>query len=235
MPAALKRLRVEEFMDSPHLGEQEHLEALRGLVRLNALSGCGRAMWKTMRRMVMAADRPVRVLDVATGSADIPLAVGRRARANGAEVEFTLCDVSERALHRSLDRVQRAGFRARTLRCDVLRDPLVDVHDVVTCSLFLHHFDPDDVVRILASLRQSTRRLLIVNDLRRTRVGMALVHVVPKLCTRSRIVWHDAVASVRAAYTIEELRQVAREAGLQAAQIDRSFPQRMTLTWRPNT
>jgi hypothetical protein len=105
--------------------------------------------------------------------------------------------------------------------------------DIVTCSLFLHHLDPPDVVRTLSRCASAAGRRLLVHDLVRTRTGLALVYVIPRVVTTSPVVHTDAVLSVRAAYTRDELADLARSAGLQGFELRPSFPQRMLLSWSP--
>ena len=53
-----------------------------------------------------------------------------------------------------------------------------------------------------------------------------------RLLTTSRVVWTDASLSVRAAFTVAELRRLALAAGLRDAVVRRHFPCRMLLAWR---
>ena len=78
----------------------------------------------------------------------------------------------------------------------------------------------------------AARRLVLVNDLRRTRFGFALAHLACRLLTRSPIVHHDGPLSVRAAFTSEEALELALEAGLAGAMISHHWPQRFLLSWR---
>jgi hypothetical protein len=80
-------------------------------------------------------------------------------------------------------------------------------------------------------MTQATRRLALVSDLRRCGYGLALAYVASRVLTRCDVVHIDAVKSVRAAFTQNELAQMAAEAGLDQAQIARRWPARMLLLW----
>ena len=76
------RVRVDELMDDPAIDGTEHDHALAGLVRLNAWSRSHWLLWPRIAktaRQVNANGRTLRVLDVATGSGDGPIAMARRA------------------------------------------------------------------------------------------------------------------------------------------------------------
>ena len=116
---------------------------------------------------------------------------------------------------------------------DALAGPPLPAADIVTCSLFVHHLDEAGAVALLARLSAASRHLLLVTDLRRTRAGLALASVAARLATRSPVVHADAPASVRAAFTPDEARQLAQRAGLRDAVVSRVFPQRWLLRWSP--
>ena len=102
---------------------------------------------------------------------------------------------------------------------DVLRDELHRGYDVVSTSLFLHHLDEDEAVQLLEKMKRASRGLVLVNDLRRSRLGVALASVCPRLLTGSDVVRADALRSARAAFTLPEARDLAARAGLVCAEV----------------
>ena len=86
----------------------------------------------------------------------------------------------------------------------------------MSCSLFAHHFDPDPLRVLVAEASRVSRRAVLINDLIRSRLHLLLVYLGLPLF-RSRITWHDAPASVQAAYTVAEMRLLL--AGLPFRQI----------------
>ena len=101
------RLQQPEMMDQPTLDPTRHIQALRGLERINYLSGCAGSYWPAIREAAGAASgKPLRVLDVATGAGDVPLRLWHRAKRAGLNVEIEGCDRSSVA-------VEHARRRAR--------------------------------------------------------------------------------------------------------------------------
>ena len=81
-------------------------------------------------------------------------------------------------------------------------------------------------------MADAAERLVLVNDLNRSRFNLGLVTTASRLLTRSRIVHHDGPASVRAAFTMAEALQLAVQAGLANAEVAPQFPCRWLLKWR---
>lgn len=231
MPAIpdLSRRRVEpELMDSPALDRRRHVGALEALARVNAVSFSGRRVWAEVRRLARQGIRPVRVLDVACGGGDVLLDVAGRARRADVEVDLRGLDVSPVALDRAREAAGALGVRF-DLR-DALREPLPGA-DVVCSSLFLHHLERDEAIELLRSMAEATERVLLLQDLRRTRLGYLFAWAGLGLLTRSEVARHDGLISVAAALTLPEVESLRRDAGLDGTEIEPCWPQRFTLRW----
>ncbi len=229
LTALARRERIAERMDDPGLDPGEHRCALAGLARLNRVGDSAGVLWPAVRDLARARPGvPLRVLDVATGSGDVPRALAARAaRAGLTNVSFAGCDLSPTAVGAA--RLAAPGLTFFTH--DALRDPLPTGYEVLTCSLFLHHLSDDDAVTLLARLRAAAGRLVLVNDLDRSRSCYLAVWLACRLLSRSRVVWFDGPASVRSAFTPAEALALAGRAGLGGATVRRRFPCRFLLRW----
>jgi SAM-dependent methyltransferase len=227
-----ERHRRPEVMDDPALDPAEHARALRGLGRINALSRSSAILWPTIARLARSnPGAPVRVLDLASGGGDVPIALARRAAASRLDVRIEGSDASAEAVRFATKRAEarRSPVRFRVL--DALRDPIPEGFDVLSCSLFLHHLDRPDAARLLQGMAGASARLVLANDLARTRVGYGLAWVGCRLLSRSPVVRHDGPVSVASAFTPAEALALAREAALVGATVARRWPERFLLAW----
>jgi 2-polyprenyl-3-methyl-5-hydroxy-6-metoxy-1,4-benzoquinol methylase len=225
---ALARMRVEELMDRPDVPHEEHVRALRGLETVNQLSLTARQIFEPIRRL---GRKELTLLDVACGGGDVPVGIAHLAAREGITIRLRLCDRSATALEQAAVRARAAGLAVETYCADVTRDGLPGA-DVVTNSLFLHHLDEEDVVGVLRRTGEAARELLVVSDLRRSRIGLGVAWTTCHAFSRSRIMWHDGPVSVKAAWTLGEMRRMAGVAGLAGVDVRRCWPWRMLLTWR---
>ncbi len=233
LPDITVRHREPELMDDPALNAGEHARALAGLRLVNRASLTAGSLWSSIRALAAVPGHgTVRVLDVATGSGDIPLRLARLARRDGISIDIEACDKSPRAIEIARARAAAAGSNMRFFAADAIRDELPGDYDVVVCSLFMHHLDPDDVVAVLYKMRAAAGRMVLVSDLARSRAGLRLAWLTTRLFSRSRVVRTDAILSVRAAFTMEEFGALADEAGLEGAAIRPCWPHRFLLEWR---
>jgi 2-polyprenyl-3-methyl-5-hydroxy-6-metoxy-1,4-benzoquinol methylase len=227
-----ERRRLPELMDDPHLAPQAHAQALRGLERINWWSHSARILWPPIRRLLRArGGKTLRVLDIASGAGDLPIGLWRKARAAGHDVEVDGWDIHAGAIAYARESAHKKGASVRFLRRDALGVLDADRYDVVMCSLFLHHLSRDQAVELLRRMASWATRLVLVNDLRRSALGLVLAHAATRLLSSSEIVHTDGPRSVAAAFSLQEVRLLVREAGLETATIARRWPFRFLLSW----
>ncbi len=202
-------------MDDPAVDRRELDHALgfiRGVnKRLGGVSSLIRHLERWSGRW--PADRPVTLLDIGTGSADLPLEAVRWARSRGLDLRVTGIDVHATTLELALDHLDAepdlAG--AITLRqADALAlDETFgeESFDYVHAGLFLHHLTDIQIKLVLRMMDRVAARGIVWNDLVRSTVGRAFIHAVT--IGKPEIIRHDARVSVEAGFTRKEVLDYA--------------------------
>jgi 2-polyprenyl-3-methyl-5-hydroxy-6-metoxy-1,4-benzoquinol methylase len=227
------RHRIPEMMDQPGLDKQLHRQALDGLRRVNRISDTSGIYWSIIKTLAAQLnDRPLSVLDVACGGGDVAVSLATRAKRVGIKLRIDGCDISAVAVEHADEQAARAGVDVSFFQQDVLADCLPDGYDVLTSSLFLHHLNDADAIGLMRKMSAAAGQLVLIDDLRRTRVGYLLAWAGCRLLSRSPIVHYDGPQSVVAAFSDSEARELAQQAGMGDVTISRHWPQRFLLTWR---
>lgn len=225
----MQRVTTHEILDSDACPARETETSLRDLCRINRWFG-GVATTRSLFERVCRATgkRQLSVLEVAAGFGEVPhLAAQQLARA-GLRLDITM-----------LDRLRSHLLpRNHSVVADALSLPFPDrSFDVVSCSLFAHHLEPAELKRFSAEALRVGRSALLINDLIRHRLHLALVYAGFPIM-RSHISRVDGVASVRRAYEPEEMRQLLLSDGnVESVEISRHYLFRMgVIVWkRPPT
>ena len=223
-------------MDAPHLDPERHVQALRALARVNRVSMVAARVWRDVlqlsrERRGKERDQPLRLLDVGCGGGDVMVDVARRARSAGIPLEVHGCDLSPVALEHGRSEAKRWDVAADFLARDVVAEGLPRGYDLVCSSLFHHHLAREEAVDLLKGMAAAGRWVL-VQDLLRGTVGYLLAWSGLRLLSRSDVAHVDGPRSVRAAFSLPEVRGMAAEAGLVGAVILRGWPERFILRWR---
>jgi hypothetical protein len=102
----------------------------------------------------------------------------------------------------------------------------------VSCGLFAHHLSPEELVQFVNESLRVCRRAVLINDLIRHPLHMAMVYAGWPLY-RSRLTRHDAPASVRQAYTIPEMREMLCATTASRVDVTRHYLFRMgVIVWK---
>ena len=233
LPDLRQRQLIPEVMDQPDLDGNAHRRALRALSRINRISNSVGIVYAPLRALALShsGPEPLRVLDVACGGGDVTIGCAVRAKAEGLPLVFEGCDMSETALGLSRSQASEREVSVHFFRQDVISDPIEEGYDAVMSSLFLHHLEEDIALQLLTNMRASGCRMVLINDIIRSKIGLILAHFAGNVFTRSPVVRFDAPASVQGAFTIEEVRRLAHEAGLDNAEVRWHWPWRYLLSW----
>lgn len=225
---AFLRKEEEEWLDADSGSAEEVASALRSLRFVNRWFGGER-----VHRLLLdeaAGDRnELKVLEVAAGRATALAEAAlwlRRRKTHPVVIRATLLD--RQASHLPPDWPSELPAPA-LLPGDALAIPLADKSmDVVSCCLFLHHLAPSQIAIFLREALRVARVAVLINDLERSRLHFGLSKTF-SLVDPSRLSKHDGPASVRQAYTRDEMLVMVRATGAKA-KVRRRFLQRLAVT-----
>jgi 2-polyprenyl-3-methyl-5-hydroxy-6-metoxy-1,4-benzoquinol methylase len=227
--AEIRELLDDATVDASALDDDALRRNLADIRRINAWLGWTRFAVQTVMRHVRSRGlHAFSLLDVATGSADIPRALARRAAREGIHARILATDVSSQIVRVARERLATAPS-VEVDRCDALALPYdAGSFDIALCTLALHHFDPDSAVELLKNLSRVGHRVLVF-DVERSAAAYAGAVLLTRLARMDAITRHDAPASVRRAYSADELRALAARAELRGGRVWVRFPFRLAL------
>lgn len=201
-----------ELMDRPQPVTPELVSDLRNLRQLNRHFGSYALIESFLRRWILPGSE-MRVLDLATGSGDIPRLVVDYARKVGAVVAVDAVDRQSSTVEIARD-LSADYPEISFLEGDVLSfgegDP---PYDLVLCSLALHHFEEDAAVRLLRRCRELSTQFVLVSDLRRGLLAKVGVYLLTAFVFRESMTRIDARLSAERAFSFSEFRSLAIRAG----------------------
>jgi len=224
----MRRVNTPEILDSPDCPPQEIAASLRDLSRINRWFG-GVATTRSLIERVSAAtgQKHFSLLEVAAGYGEVPKVSAQQLARQGITLDVTL-----------LDRVHSHLLPGnRSVVADALALPFRDgSFDLVSSSLFAHHLEPPELKRFVEEALRVSRIAVLINDLIRHPLHLALVYAGFPLM-RSYVSRVDGVASVRRAYTTEEMRGMLTHGAVPArkVEISRHYLFRMgVIVWSDN-
>lgn len=223
------RVDVQELLDLGEGSPQDVQASLADLTRINRYLGGINSVTQHLYPRLLALGRPATVLDIGTGSAEIPRVIARWAHRQGLDIHVAGLDLSNRHLVLAKHSTQNSS-RINLVLADANHLPFnANSIDYVISSLFLHHFPPEQSVKLLRQCYTQARRGIIMSDLVRGWLPLLAFKLGQPIFARSYITRYDGAVSVRRAYTPAELESLARAAGIPHPHVYRSWAWRMTL------
>jgi 2-polyprenyl-3-methyl-5-hydroxy-6-metoxy-1,4-benzoquinol methylase len=200
-----------ELMDRPQPVSAELERDLENLRQLNRYFGSYAVVLRFIRRWIQPGDQ-LRIVDLATGSGDIPRLIVDHARKVGAKVELHALDQQSATLEiagkLSVDYPEISFVRANILEWNP-----AERYDIVLNSLALHHFTEEDAVRLLRHCHELSGKFVLISDLRRGFLATVGVYLLTALIFREPMTRTDGRLSAARAFSFAEMHDLARRAG----------------------
>lgn len=232
----MKRTREPELMDQPSADPALLAESLNDLAWMNRYLGVTAGIIHQVGKL-LNGELPARVsvVDVGAGGGDVLASLGEWFGRRGVGFDGAAVDRGQTTARMAVDRLARAGQNENTgvVCADARVLPFGDRRfDIAIACTFLHHLDEADAVTAMAEMARVSARGLVISDLRRgVAAHLGASALASTIWRRHRYPRHDAAASVRAAYTVEEAETLARRAGLDVI-IEPQPLFRWALRWR---
>lgn len=223
------RIDQPELLDQGHGTTEDVAANLAEMWKINRVLGGLRALTKHLYPRLAYMQELVTIIDLGTGSADIPTAIVAWMRARHKPASIIPIDWSARNLAIARLRVNGIGS-INLLQGDAMRLPFAQESvDFVIATLMLHHFNSQQAIQLLRGAYAVAQRAIIISDLVRGWLPYIAFKLAQPIFARNYLTRCDGALSIRRAYTPHELRALAEAAGLPHARVYTHSPWRMTL------
>jgi 2-polyprenyl-3-methyl-5-hydroxy-6-metoxy-1,4-benzoquinol methylase len=200
-----------ELMDRPQPVSAELERDLENLRDLNRWFGSYALIAMFLSRWIKPGAQ-LRIVDLATGSADIPRFVAEYGRKVGADLRIDALDQQSSTLEIA-KKLSRNYPEISLFEGNVLEWNAPEPYDLVLCTLALHHFSEDDAVRVLQRCRALSRKFVLVSDLRRGWSATLGVYLLTATIFSEPMTKYDGRLSAARAFSFAEMNLLAQRAG----------------------
>jgi SAM-dependent methyltransferase len=210
------RASTPELMDDLSLASEELRQNLDELETINTWLGGYRPVLAALSRLRphFPTGRPLRLADLGSGGGDTLRQLARWARRQRQPVALTGIDANAFMLDYAAAK-SRLYPEISYQQFDIFgTDFAAQSYDVLTASLFCHHFTDAELVQLLRRWQQQAGLAVIINDLHRHWLAYHSIRLLTKLFGGSRLVQHDAPVSVARAFSRADWRRLLAAAGI---------------------
>ena len=211
-----RRATTPELMDDLSLASDELRQNLDELETINTWLGGYRPVLAALARLRprFPAGRPLRLADLGSGGGDTLRHVARWARRRGVGAELVGVDANAFMLVYARQKSQPYP-EIRYEQLDIFSPEFAaQPYDVLTASLFCHHFTDAELVDLLRRWHRQAGLAVVINDLHRHWLAYYSIKYLTRLFRGSRLVQHDAPLSVARAFSRRDWRRLLARAGI---------------------
>ena len=211
-----ERASGPELMDDLSLASDALRQNLDELETINTWLGGYQPVLDALQRLKsrFPAGRPLRLADLGSGGGDTLRHVARWARQHRVPMELTGIDANpfmlDYATAKSRDYPEISYRQFDIFSPEFQAQP----YDVLTCSLFCHHFTDEELVTLLRQWQQQAQVAVVINDLHRHWLAYHSIKWLTRLLGGSYLVQHDAPLSVARAFRRADWVALLARAGI---------------------
>lgn len=209
-----QRATAEELIDRPDCEPALAAASYRFMETVNCRFGGIQAVQRFLAAEIPKhpTGSPLRILDIGSGSCDIPLAMSRWARTQGIPLHFTCLELSPHAFEIARKRLERAADPAvHLLQQDIFTHQPVEPYDCALASMCFHHFSNEQILAVVQRVSGFVRSSLLINDLRRSFLASLAAGLLLTVTGTPSGVRHDALLSIRRGFNVNELDMLLRQ------------------------
>jgi SAM-dependent methyltransferase len=215
-----------ETMDAPVVSPGLLIDDLRNLRLLNRYLGNYRNVRLGLARLV-GEQKQFSLLDVGTGSGDLPRTIVQWARSAGLRAKVSGLEANRIAAAQAAEQT-RSFAEISLLRGDAAALPFGPAtFDFVLASQVLHHFSEERIIELLRHWSAVARRGIIISDLIRHPLPYYGIRLLTRLLTRNVMTLTDAPLSVQRGFTMVEWKKLFDRAAIGSCEVHWAWPFRL--------
>ena len=216
MPNFIKRSHEPEIMDDLKMEGAVLASTLRQIAMVNKWLG-GSALILGGIKKIIKKDKDLKVLKIADfgcGGGEILREIAIWARKNKIKTELIGYDANAYTI--AFAKEQSAEYpEIKYEQSDIFEfEAIQNQYDITLCSLFLHHFNDEEILLIIKKLYTASSKALLINDLQRSVLAYYLFNLVTFVLNASNMVRHDGLLSIKKSFRKNELKSFATEASV---------------------
>jgi len=208
------RSEEEEIMDDLSDGSPSLYRALEELDIINHWLGGNAITLKAVKEIfVSQPEKEWKIADLGCGSGEILLKIAKWCRKKNINVELYGFDANPNVVTYAKKHCQdypEITFYTENIFSEEFKSR---TFDIMTCTLFLHHFRQMDLVNLLKQFHDQSNKI-IINDLHRHPFAYYSIKWITRFFSKSPMVQNDACLSVWRAFTKKDWKELLELAAI---------------------
>lgn len=201
------RTNDPEIMDDFELEGDALKKALDKIAQINQLLGGNQLTLKGVKKLLrkVSNQRPITIVDVGCGNGDMLRKLADFGFRNNVNLELIGVDANNYTVNYAIG--LSTDYPNIIYRCEnIFSKSFSELnYDIALCTLTLHHFKNEDIIRLLTLFNKNSKLGFVVNDLHRNSVAYRLFQLICFVFRMNKMSRTDGLTSILRGFKKEEL------------------------------
>ena len=202
-----------EIMDDFALEGAPLRKALDKIAQINALLGGNKLTLQGIQELSrnISTEQPVTIVDLGCGNGDMLRKLADYEQKSNHH--FRLIGIDANAFTVNYAKECSASYaNIEYLTADIFETNFENLtFDIALCTLTLHHFKDDQIMRLMEILEKNARIGVVVNDLQRSKLAYRLFQIVALVFRLNTMSRKDGLTSILRGFKREELETFSKK------------------------
>jgi 2-polyprenyl-3-methyl-5-hydroxy-6-metoxy-1,4-benzoquinol methylase len=201
------RTENPEIMDDFTLEGEELKDALDKIASINQLLGGNQLTLKGVQKLLenKTNEDLITIVDVGCGNGDMLRKIAEFGIQNNLNLELIGIDANLYTVNYAVSLSEK--YSNIHYKCEDIISKAFDElkYDIVLCTLTLHHFKNEEIVRILTVFKNNSKIGFVINDLQRSSVAYRLFQALCFVFGLNKMSREDGLTSILRGFKKDEL------------------------------
>jgi 2-polyprenyl-3-methyl-5-hydroxy-6-metoxy-1,4-benzoquinol methylase len=207
------RTQETEIMDDFSLKGEELREALDQIARINQLLGGNKIILQGIKRLLNQShtNKTITVADIGCGNGDMLRTLSKFGKKNKLNFQLTGIDANEFTVNYAKKLSQE--YPNIEYKCvDIFSDDFKTMKfDIILCTLTLHHFTNEQILKIISIFNNNAETGFIINDLHRSKTAYRLFEMICFIFNLNSMSREDGLISILRGFRKKELEEFSKK------------------------
>lgn len=216
------RTNQPEIMDDFDMKGEVLRDALDKIAKINQLLGGNKLTLEGVKNILKQNpnQEKITIVDVGCGNGDMLRTLADYADNNGIKLELIGIDANQF----TVDYAQKLSSQYPNIsyRCEDVFDKVFENlhYDIVLCTLTLHHFKEDEIIKLLNVFKTNAKLGIVINDLQRSNISYRLFQGLCFVFGLNDMSREDGLVSILRGFKKSELEQFSKKLQFKNYSID---------------
>lgn len=226
------RSNEPELMDNPLSDKKKLINTIKQFSIINSLFTRSRFLIKKfiIKDIAKSKNREYSFLDIGAGGGDNSIWFAKQCKKKNIKAKIYCLDYDKRIIDYLKEKIKQSGFNnIKIIYDDAFNLKKIGTFDYIFTNHFLHHFDNKNILKIVNIIDSSTKKILVLDDVIRSKIVYFLYSLFSGLFLHNSFAFYDGRLSIKKGFLENDLIEIKKSLNNKKIKVKKYFFGRIVL------